>query len=108
MLWRARQRMNRPLQLATSAGLELLAAGAEQAQPAVERYVPGALARYLRPTRIKKAAVGFRARTSEELIAAIFCDTLTPGEFVRDVRDEPLTHYHNQARWLTNADPDDR
>jgi asparagine synthase (glutamine-hydrolysing) len=108
MLWRARQHMKRPVQLATSAGLDLLAAGAEQVRPAVDRYVPEALARYLRPTRIKKAAVGFRARSSEELIAAIFCDTLTPGEFVRDVHDEPLTHYRNQARWLTNADQDDR
>lgn len=108
MLWRARQHMNRPLQLGAGYGLELLAAGAERARPAVDRYVPQGIARYLRPTRIKKAAVGFRARTSEELIAAIFCDTLDPGEFVRNARNEPLTHYHNRERWLPIEDQDDR
>lgn len=108
MLWRARQLINRPAQIATGLGLDLLAFGAERARPAVDHYMPPTLARYLRPTRIKKAAAGFHARTSEELIAAIFCDTLNPGEFVRIVRSEPLTHYHNRKRWLPTDDQDDR
>jgi asparagine synthase (glutamine-hydrolysing) len=108
MLWRARQRVNRPAQIATGFGLDLLAFGAERARPAVDRYAPHVLARYLRPTRIKKAAAGFHARTSEELIAAIFCDTLNPGEFVRNTDPEPPTHYHNRERWLPADDPDDR
>jgi asparagine synthase (glutamine-hydrolysing) len=107
-LWRLRQKLPRSLQQVTGFGLDLLAFGAEQARPIVDRRAPGAIARYLRPTRIKKAAVGMHARTSEELIAAIFCDTLNPGEIVRNVHSEPPTHYHNRARWLPTDDQNER
>lgn len=107
-LWRLRQKLPRPLQRATGFGLDLLAFGAERARPQIDRHAPGAIARYLRPTRIKKAAVGMHARTSEELIAAIFCDTLDPGEIVRGVQSEPPTHYHNHDRWLSTDDQNDR
>ncbi|CAN5365228.1 asparagine synthase (glutamine-hydrolyzing) [soil metagenome] len=107
-LWRLRQKLPRSLQRATGFGLDLLAFGAEQARPQIDRRAPGAIARYLRPTRIKKAAVGMHARTSEELIAAIFCDTLNPGEIVRNVQSEPLTHYHNHDRWLPTDDQNER
>jgi asparagine synthase (glutamine-hydrolysing) len=107
-LWRLRQKLPRSLQQATGFGLDLLAFGAERARPLIDRRAPGSIARYLRPTRIKKAAVGMHARTSEELIAAIFCDTLDPGEIVRNVQSEPPTHYHNHDRWLPTGDQNER
>jgi asparagine synthase (glutamine-hydrolysing) len=108
MLWNVRGRLRGPLRPLAATGADLLAVAANRSRGLVDRYVPERYARVLRPTRIKKAAVGLHARTAEEGVAAIFCDTLNPREFVLHVEQEPLTHYHNRATWLPTDDQDDR
>ncbi|CAN5603554.1 hypothetical protein BH09CHL1_BH09CHL1_21320 [soil metagenome] len=104
MFWNARKWFYGPLRPLTAHALDLAAAGADRARPAIDRYVPRFFARYMRPTRIRKAAAGMHANSPEEGRGVLNADTIDPREFILNSRPEPLTHYEDPALWLSTND----
>jgi asparagine synthase (glutamine-hydrolysing) len=107
-LWEARRFFPGPLRPLTAHALDLLAAGADRAGGVINRAVPGVLARYLRPSRIRKAAAGMHAITAETGMGALYSETLDPREFIAHPRQEPVSYYDDTRQWLDTPDQDER
>lgn len=108
MLWNARKWFPGLLRPMTANALDLLAAGAERSRGLVDRFVPRTLARYLRPTRIQKAAAGMHAETPEKGVDVLYSDSLDPREFFISPRPEPVSYYDDPRQWLSSAGTNDR
>lgn len=107
-LWEARRWFPGPARPLTAHALDLLANGAERSHRLVDRFVPGAIAQYLRPSRIRKAAAGFHANTVEEGTGVLYSDSLAPHEFIVNSRSEPSDYYTDPRQWLPTDDQDER
>jgi asparagine synthase (glutamine-hydrolysing) len=108
VLWNARKWFPGPTRRITATALDLFAEGTEQARTLVDRFVPRTLARYLRPTRIKKAAAGMHAESAEAGMAALYADTLNPAEFFVSPSPEPSSYYVDRRQWLDSRDSVER
>jgi asparagine synthase (glutamine-hydrolysing) len=108
MLWNARKWFPGPLRPMTANALDLFAAGAERTRGVVDRFVPRVLARYLRPTRIRKAAAGLHVDTAEGGMDVLYADTLDQREFFLNPRPDPETYYEDRRQWLNTPDQEER
>jgi asparagine synthase (glutamine-hydrolysing) len=108
MLWEARKWFPGPSRPLTAHALDLMARGAERSRRLVDRFVPGSVAQYLRPSRIRKAAAGMHAATAEAGMGALYSDSLDPRSFLLNPRNEPSDYYADSSQWLPSEDQDER
>jgi asparagine synthase (glutamine-hydrolysing) len=107
-LWDVRDWMRGPVRPLAAHALDLFAAGANRTRRLVDTAAHAALARYLRPSRIRKAAAGLHANSPEAVMQVLHSDILHPGEFLAHPHQEPLAVYDDPRRWLASTDRDER
>ncbi|MGH2550565.1 MAG: asparagine synthetase B family protein, partial [Thermomicrobiales bacterium] len=108
MLWEARKWFPGPARPLTAHALDLMARGAERSRGVVDRFVPGTMAKYMRPSRIRKAAAGLHATTAEAGMGALYSDSLDPRSFLLNPRGEPADYYTDSSQWLPTDDQNER
>lgn len=106
--WNARKWMIGPSRSFVAHALDVAATGAERAHTLIDRYAPGKLAQYLRPTRLQKAAAVFHADTPEVGRGVLNADTLDPRSFIVNSRPEPESLYLDPENRLPSNDPLER